>query len=206
MRGGFWKKDWFFGLMMAGALASLASSPAIQGFERAAYDWGVKASCRSAGDKIVVIAIDEPSIRNSGRWPRSRDIQAKTVDNLADANAKKVMANLVFLSEPQADPGLLYIRNLDLSERMPVLSLGAVRALLHDAEQFLGAARKLGLADSYGAAGTVVLPIRALATFLEKAMAEDGDHRNQTGEEFAAALGVSTAGAIGVESVYEHRG
>ena len=157
MKGRFWKKDWFLGAVVAVVLAFAAGSPLIQGFERSAYDWGVRASSRTASDKVVVIAIDESSIRNIGRWPWSRDVHARMAESLAGANAK-VVANLVFFSEPQVDPGLSYIRKLlDLSERTPALASGEAGTLLHEAEQALDADRKL--AESYGAAGNVLLPM-----------------------------------------------
>jgi CHASE2 domain-containing sensor protein len=157
MRGNFWKKDWFLGVVVSMLLAFVASTALIQSFERAAYDWGVRASSRAPSDKVVVIAIDESSIRNIGRWPWSRDVHAKMADYLAAANAK-VVANLVFFSEPQIDPGLVYIRKLmDLSEHVPALASGEAGTLLHEAEEALNADRKL--AQSYGAAGNVLLPM-----------------------------------------------
>src|SRR4051812_22860047 len=153
MRKSFWKKDWFLGVTVSVLLAFAASTALIQSFERAAYDWGVRASSRASSDKVVVIAIDESSIRNIGRWPWSRDVHAKMADYLAAANAK-VVANLVFFSEPQIDPGLVYIRKLmDLSERVPALASGEAATLLHEADETLNADRKL--AQSYGEAGNV---------------------------------------------------
>ena len=111
MKAGFWKKDWFLGLMVSLVLLFTGGSQLIQGLERAAYDWGVRASSRTASDKVVVIAIDDQSIRNIGRWPWSREVHAKMTDTLAGAKAK-VIGNLVFFSEPQIDAGLAYINKL----------------------------------------------------------------------------------------------
>jgi len=52
----------------------------IEGLERFAYDWGVRASARTPSDRISVIAIDKRSIDNIGRWPWSRDIHAKMIE------------------------------------------------------------------------------------------------------------------------------
>lgn len=157
MKGGFWKKDWFLGIVVAGVLAAIASSPALQSIERAAYDWGVRLSSRQPSDKIVVVAIDEPSIRNLGRWPWSREIHARMADILTESKAK-VVANLVYFSEPQADPGLAYIRKLlEMSERMPALLAGDAGSLLKEAEVSLNPDKKL--AESYASAGNVLLPM-----------------------------------------------
>lgn len=157
MKGGFWKKDWFLGIVVAGLLAAFASSPAVQSIERAAYDWGVRLSSRQPSDKIVVVAIDEPSIRNLGRWPWSRDIHARMADILAESKAK-VVANLVYFSEPQVDPGLAYIRKLlELGERVPALMAGDAGVLLKEAEVTLNPDKKLS--ESYASAGNVLLPM-----------------------------------------------
>ena len=157
MKGGFWKKDWFLGIVVAGVLAALAGSSALQSIERAAYDWGVRVSSRQPSDKIVVVAIDEPSIRNLGRWPWSREVHARMADILAESKAK-VIANLVYFSEPQADPGLAYIRKLlDISERVPALLTGEAGSLLKEAEVSLNPDKKLS--ESYASAGNVLLPM-----------------------------------------------
>ena len=164
-RAGFWKKDWFLGLVVSLVLLFSGSTQFIQGLERAAYDWGVRASSRTASDKVVVIAIDEASVRNMGRWPWSRDVHAKMTDILTNAKAK-VVGNLVFFSEPQLDPGLGVINKLlDLFPKsgadgeMPVLrdEQKPIYQILKEAEVSLNADRKL--AESYSKAGNVLLPM-----------------------------------------------
>src|SRR4029077_19988520 len=110
-KAGFWKKDWFLGLMVSLVLLFAGGSQLIQSLERSAYDWGVKASARTPSDKVAIIAIDKQSIDNIGRWPWSREIHAKMIDRLADAKAK-VIGYTVFFSEPQLDPGLVYVNRL----------------------------------------------------------------------------------------------
>jgi serine/threonine-protein kinase len=112
-KAGFWKKDWFLGLGVSLVLlvASGTQLQVIEGMERFAYDWGVRASARTPSDKISVIAIDKRSIDNIGRWPWSREIHAKMIESLADAKPK-VIGYTVFFSEPQLDPGLVYVNRL----------------------------------------------------------------------------------------------
>src|SRR3990172_12756856 len=111
MKTGFWKKDWFLGLVVTIFLFAAGGTYLIQSLERAAYDWGVRASSRIPSDKVVVIAVDDASIRNIGRWPWSREVHAKMTETLANAKAK-VIGNLVFFSEPQVDAGFGYISKL----------------------------------------------------------------------------------------------
>ena len=104
----FWKKDWFVGLLVALVFMFGANSDLMQSLERKAYDLGVLASSRTPSDRIAVIAIDEQSIANLGRWPWPREIHARMVDILAAGHAK-VIGHTAFFFEPQVDAGLGYI-------------------------------------------------------------------------------------------------
>src|SRR5262249_39968131 len=118
--------------------------------------------------KVAVIAIDDQSLGNIGRWPWSRDVLAKMTDKLTEAKAK-VIGYTVLFAEPQIDPGYVYVAKLlDLSEKItgaaPSQSeaapaaggadMGQFKALLKEAEQALNTDRKL--AESFARAGNVV--------------------------------------------------
>ena len=112
MKTAFWKADWFLGLVIAIALLGFKGmSGVIPGLERWAYDLGVKMTSKTPSDKVAVIAIDETSIANIGRWPWPREVQAKLVDQLVASKAK-VITSTVILSEPQKDPGLAYVEKM----------------------------------------------------------------------------------------------
>jgi len=111
MKNGVFKSDWFTGLVITFIFLIFAGSDFIASIERNAYDFGVKSSSRIPSDKIAIIAIDDQSIDNIGRWPWSRDIHAQMHDILAEGGAKAV-GQTVFFSEPQIDPGLQFIREL----------------------------------------------------------------------------------------------
>src|SRR2546421_9551948 len=112
MKTGFWKSDWFLGAVVVVAVLAFGRfSSLIPSLERKAYDLGVQASSRAPSDKIAVIAIDDTSIANIGRWPWSREVHAKMTDLLAGAKAK-VIGNTVFFSEAQIDPGYVYVTKL----------------------------------------------------------------------------------------------
>src|SRR6266702_6678842 len=170
-KAGFWKKDWFLGLgVLTLVLLVTGATQLIEGLERFAYDWGVRASARTPSDKVAVIAIDKRSIDNIGRWPWSREIHAKMIEGLANAKAK-VIGYTVFFSEPQLDPGLAYVNklieayhrlvppNADLSAAPRGVSpeLLQIGATLQEAESELNTDRKL--AESFTKAGNVVLPM-----------------------------------------------
>src|SRR6266850_367027 len=151
-KAGFWKRDWFLGLVVSLVLLFAGGSQVIQGLERTAYDWGVKASSRTPSDKVAIIAIDKQSIDNIGRWPWSREIHAKMIERLASAKAK-VIGYTVFFSEPQIVPALAYT-SPPRGVSPEVLEIGTT---LQEAEAALNTDRKL--ADSFAKAGNVVLPI-----------------------------------------------
>ena len=111
MKSRFWSSDWFAGLLITIAIVLLSGTAPFQSLERGFYDWGVRSTDRKASDRVVVIAIDDQSINNLGRWPWPRDLHAELVNRLSEGGAK-VIGQTVFFLEPQIDPGMLYIREL----------------------------------------------------------------------------------------------
>ncbi|HJW23838.1 MAG TPA: serine/threonine-protein kinase [Rhodocyclaceae bacterium] len=158
-KAGFWKSDWFLGVVVTVVMLAIGGTDLIRSLERKAYDLGVQASSRTPSERIAVIAIDDQSIANLGRWPWSRELHARMTDLLAGAQAK-VIANTIFFSEPQVDAGYGYITKLlDIVNQAAAPSPEVVQigALLQQAEQELNTDRRL--AESYGKANTVLLPI-----------------------------------------------
>jgi serine/threonine-protein kinase len=111
MKPRFWNSDWFLGLAITIVFVIAAGTPALQGLERIAYDWGVRATDRAPSDRIAVIAIDDASIANIGRWPWPRDIHAEMIRKLS-ASGAKVIGETVYFLEPQRDPGMTHIQQL----------------------------------------------------------------------------------------------
>jgi eukaryotic-like serine/threonine-protein kinase len=109
-----WSKDWFAALAFAFTFLVLAYgvfADSFQGLERYAYDLGVRSRDRAPSDKVAVIAIDEESIRNLGRFPWPRSVMAAMTDLLRDGGAKAI-GNAVFFSEATDDPGLKYVNQI----------------------------------------------------------------------------------------------
>jgi serine/threonine-protein kinase len=111
MKSRFWSSDWFAGLLITIAIVGFSGSAPFQSLERGFYDWGVRSTDRQASDRVVVIAIDDQSINNIGRWPWPRDLHAELINRLSEGGAR-VIGQTVFFLEPQIDPGMLYIRDL----------------------------------------------------------------------------------------------
>lgn len=127
MKQSFWKTDWFIALVLSLGFLVATNSTFLQSLERVAYDFGVKASARDAGNKVAIIAIDDQSIANIGRWPWSREIHANMIDKLSKSHAK-VIGQTVYFLEPQIDPGLSYINKIAelLNTQQPTISPDAL--------------------------------------------------------------------------------
>ncbi|MCI0401333.1 MAG: serine/threonine-protein kinase [Gammaproteobacteria bacterium] len=163
MKRTFWQRDWFAGLAISIVFLFIANTGFIRSLERTAYDLGIRASSHDPGDKVAIIAIDDESVANIGRWPWSRDVLAKMIDELAGSGAK-VIGNTVFMSEPQIDPGLTYINQLidfytssGLANE-PIEQLGEMGTLLNDAQSALNTDKKLAV--SMREAGDVIMAMQ----------------------------------------------
>lgn len=160
----FWRQDWLVGLLVSVLLFLAAGTDLMQSLERKAYDLGVLASTRAPSDKIAIIAIDDQSIANLGRWPWPREIHARLIDLLAQGGAK-VVGHTVLFTEPQVEAGLAYVGQVSgwldassiRSSGNPAhrADVARLEALLEEASRKLDNDRKLG--ESLGRAGRVQL-------------------------------------------------
>jgi serine/threonine-protein kinase len=161
----FWRSDWFLGVVVAVLVLALSGRDLIQSLERKAYDVGMQAASRAPSDKVAVIAIDDQSIANIGRWPWPRDKHAAMTDLLAGAKAKVIVSTLVLSeSEVERNPGYkLVTEALDIAARAAAspapasAELDSVVSALKRAEEALNTDGKL--AESFKRAGNVVLPM-----------------------------------------------
>ena len=68
------------------------------------YDWTLATWSRAPADDIVIVAIDEQSLRELGRWPWSRRTHAELVRKLSAAGAKAIALDIVFAEPDATDP------------------------------------------------------------------------------------------------------
>lgn len=158
----WWRTDGFVGLLVVAAVLWLQLGTDLVGtLERRFYDFANSATARTASPQIAIIAIDDTSIANLGRWPWSRELHARLINQLASAQAK-VVVHTAFFFEPQTERGLPYIRRIkDLlgpaAEPGRVGGLaGELARIITEAEQALDA--DVQLAGSLQRAGNVLLP------------------------------------------------
>ena len=177
MKQVFWKSDWFVGLLITLTFLVFMNSNFIQSIERDAYDFGVQSSTRTPSNKIAIIAIDDQSIANIGRWPWSRDIHAEMHSLLAEAGAKAVGQTVLF-AEPQLDPGLQFIR--ELKQAFEESSIATVPMEVEELNLVIEESRKLvkNKRDKNGRAA-----INKITEFLENSPLQ-----HQVGEELTGYL------------------
>ena len=165
MKKVFLKSGWFTGAAIATAVALLSlATPFNQTLENKSYDLGVRLTHAAPSDKIAVIAIDDQSIANLGRWPVPRDLQARVIDQLAQSQAQVIGYSLP-LPELQQDPGLVYISQLSTAYATSALRDATDQSLKKDAAEFERILREADeklnadrlLATSIQQAGNVVL-------------------------------------------------
>jgi serine/threonine-protein kinase len=92
-------------------IAYVLFADSFRGLERRMYDTGVSLRSRTPSDQIAIIAIDDESVANIGRWPWPRSVHAKLLD-LLHAGGAKAVTTTIFYSEAQPDPGLAALNDL----------------------------------------------------------------------------------------------
>ncbi len=160
----FWRADWFVGVLVVLAVIFLHGLTDFFGtLERRYYDFASTSTSRQPSDRIAIIAIDDQSVANIGRWPWTRDVHAKLIDQLSSAKAKTI-AHTAFFFEPQTDRGLIFIRQMKEVLSDPAISQGdsqgsisaQLGGVIADAEVALDTDTKL--ATSMTKAGNVLVP------------------------------------------------
>ncbi len=158
-RSQFWRSDWFVGvLVVLGVLLLYKSTNFVDTFENRFYDVSLSAANKKPSDQIAIIAIDDQSIANIGRWPWSRDVQAQLIDKI-NSGAPKSIVNTVFYFEPQMERGLPYLRKireaLAIDPSASNSTLEAVNKIATEGEEALNSDAKL--AQSIAASNKVIL-------------------------------------------------
>jgi eukaryotic-like serine/threonine-protein kinase len=151
----FYKQDWFIALAVGIGLAAalVARNSWLERLELQAYDVGVRLTHRNPGaaDQIVIVAIDNASIREIGPWPWPRSVLASALERLSKGEPRAVGV-LLDLTQPRVDPGLAALRNI--GEQVGTIGPPSLapaqqrrlRALLNQAETDLDTDRALALA------------------------------------------------------------
>jgi len=157
-----WRSDALIGLAVVVSVLTLhAATDLFSGLERRFYDFASSHNARAPSDRIAIIAIDDQSIANIGRWPWPREVHAQLIDQLKAAGAKTVAHTALFF-EPQTARGLdslhalrAQIEGNTLTDLGP-LSRDALIRSIAEAEQLLDSDGRL--VASMARAGNVIVP------------------------------------------------
>ncbi len=102
--GSRWWRQWLWvTVCLAGLAASLSASRLSWRLDQALYDLSLTLFERPAPSDIVLIRIDDESIKALGRWPWPRAVHATLLEQITPAQPKSILLNLL-LSEPSSDP------------------------------------------------------------------------------------------------------
>jgi eukaryotic-like serine/threonine-protein kinase len=115
LKAKLWTRDWFSALaftLLFALLAFAVLDASFESLERYTYDAGVRARERAPSERIAIVAIDDESIRNLGRWPWPRSRQAELIDRLRDGGAR-VIANTALYLEAEHSAGAEALSALD---------------------------------------------------------------------------------------------
>jgi len=84
-------------------LAGLTASPLTTRLDNILYDALQRASSRPVDPSILIIEVDERSLRDMGAWPWPRTAHARMIDHLSQAGARTIVYDVLF-SQPAATP------------------------------------------------------------------------------------------------------
>ena len=147
-------------LMLIALFAFFLSWGPLETLEYGIYDLSSNLRVRQSTAPVAVIAIDEQSIANLGRWPWPRAHIASMVDLLQSYNVKVIGLDIIY-SEKDFNQGLLEVRNLikniESNPDYAKKSFDAVLASLKESEKRLD--NDTILANSIIASKNVVLPL-----------------------------------------------
>ena len=79
---------------------------------------------RPATPAIVIVVVDEPSIKEIGRWPWSRSVQARLVQGIAQRGAKVIGLDVIY-----SEPEVTELKRSLLDVRARAQAAGATRAV-----------------------------------------------------------------------------
>ena len=147
-------------LMLFALLAFFLSWGPLETLEHGIYDLNAQLRVKPSTAPVAVIAIDEQSIANLGRWPWPRASIASMVDLLQSYNVKVIGLDIIY-SEKDVNQGLLEVRNLitgiESDPDYVKKGLDVVLAALKEAESRLD--NDTILAKAITAGKNVVLPL-----------------------------------------------
>jgi CHASE2 domain-containing sensor protein/anti-sigma regulatory factor (Ser/Thr protein kinase) len=99
--------EWTAILVLATLLViALSRGELTRRFDNLLYDRLIGLRAPPADDRILIVAIDNDSLRRIGRWPWGRETHAALLDRLAAAHPRAIAYDVLFTEPNPADPAL----------------------------------------------------------------------------------------------------
>lgn len=105
---------------------------------------------------IVLVAVDEPSLHEVGRWPWPRDTQAQLVQAIRAGGAKVIGLDIIY-AEPESADARRVLDDVHRAAMAPGAASPALRGLLEQTLTHVDTDRQF--ADSLNAAGNTILAL-----------------------------------------------
>lgn len=86
----------FLALFLALLATGLQEFKLLEQWNYLVYDFEIKSLSRPVNKDIVIVAIDEYSIQQLGRWPWPRSIHARLINQLTESNVKAIGMDILF--------------------------------------------------------------------------------------------------------------
>ncbi len=100
-------RDWCIAMLLATVAVGYAiDSDLFWRLDHGVYDELTALGREPASDEIVIVAIDDESLNRLGTWPWPRDVHARLLDTLAQAGAKAILYDVLFLDPTAHDDAL----------------------------------------------------------------------------------------------------
>ena len=104
-------------LLLLGHAARLYQIPFISQLDAIIYDTRLRLTMpQTVDDRIVILDIDEKSLKEEGRWPWSRNRLALLMDKLFDKYGVAVVGFDIVFAEKDQSSGLSVLRELGVSQ------------------------------------------------------------------------------------------
>ncbi len=72
--------------------------------DQVAYDAAMSVARPDADTQVVVVAIDDPSLAEIGRWPWRRSVHAALIERLSQAGVRSIVMDVILSEANSADP------------------------------------------------------------------------------------------------------
>lgn len=95
---------WLLALLLSALVGMLTIDGTMSRFDNLIYDHWLRVDSVPASDEILVVAIDNESLRQMGRWPWPREMHGRLIDELRKAGPRAIAYDVLF-TEPGPEAG-----------------------------------------------------------------------------------------------------